>query len=114
MDYWFLIILQHLLINGPLMIYIGYIKPKHIFYYYLLFIIGLVFAIHLLFKYLGEQKLSAWLYVHLLIHIPLFMYVGYLGINNMKIAWYYYEFILALGIAAMGYFSVKLYKYYNK
>ena len=34
MDRWLMIMLSHLLINGPLMIYIGYTKATNIYVFY--------------------------------------------------------------------------------
>ena len=113
MDRWLMIMLSHLLINGPLMIYIGYTKASTIYVFYLLFILGIFMLGYLGFKWF-KNEMSAWLYVHLLVYIPLFMYTGYLGINNMEIPWYNYEFILAIGVAASGYHLLKIIDHYKK
>ena len=113
MDKWLLIMIFHILINGPLMIYIGYFKPSNIAIYYLLFILSLFILGYLIYKYFINE-MSAWLYIHLLIFVPLFMYTGYLGINNIKIPWYNYEFILAIGIAATFYHLLKIKDYFSK
>lgn len=112
MDKWLLIMVSHLIINGPLMIYIGYTNSSDKHTFYLLFILGLFMLVHLLYKYYINE-LSAWLYIHLLLYVPLFIYTGYLGINNMDVPWYHYEFILAIGIAATGYHLLKIMNYYE-
>ena len=37
-----------------------------------------------------------------------------LGINNMEIPWYNYEFILVIGVAASGYHLLKIIDHYKK
>ena len=113
MDNWLMIMISHIIINGPLMIYIGYTKASNIYVYYLLLILGLFMLGYLLFKW-SKDEMSAWLYIHLFVYVPLFMYTGYLGVNNKEIPWYNYEFILAIGIAATGYHLIKLKNYLDK
>ena len=102
-----LISLIHILINGPLMIYIGYFKPKDIIFYWLLLLIGIGLIFDILYKYYKNQ-VHAWLVIHLLLFAPLFIYTGYLGIKRDKIPYYLHSFILAIGIAAFGYHILKL------
>ena len=102
-----LISLIHILINGPLMIYIGYFKPRDIIFYWLLLLIGIGLILDILYKYYKNQ-VHAWLVIHLLLFAPLFIYTGYLGIKRDKIPYYLHSFILAIGIAAFGYHILKL------
>jgi len=51
----------------------------------------------------------AWLYVHLVLFVPLFIYIAYHRIINQKIPNYTYSFLLAIGIAAFGYHLVRLF-----
>ena len=102
-----LISIIHVLINGPLMMYIGFFKPKNILFYWLLLVIGISLILYILYKY-HKKKIHAWLLVHLILFTPLFIYTGYLGIKKEKIPYYLYSFILAVGIAAVGYHLLKL------
>ena len=102
-----LISIVHILVNGPLMMYIGFFKPKNILFYWLLLIIGIVLILDIIYKY-HKKKIHAWLLVHLILFAPLFIYTGYLGIKKEKIPYYCYSFILAIGIAAFGYHLIKL------
>lgn len=108
MDKHKIISLVHVILNGPLMIYIGYFKPKNIIYYWLLLIIGLSLMVDILYRYY-KNNIHAWLLVHLILFSPLFIYTGYLGIKKEKIPYYLYSFILAIGIAALGYHIIKLF-----
>ena len=102
-----LISLIHVFINGPLMIYIGYFKPKNIIFYWILFLIGIGLILDILYRYV-KNNIHAWLVIHLILFAPLFAYTGYLGINKEKIPYYLHSFILAIGIAALGYHILKL------
>lgn len=102
-----LISIIHILINGPLMIYIGYLKPENIIFYWILMLIGIGLIFDVLYRYY-KNNLHAWLVVHLLLFAPLFIYTGYLGIKNDKIPYYLHSFILAVGISALGYHIIKL------
>ena len=59
------------------------ILNQQIYMYFIYFILGLFMIGYLGFKWF-KNEMSAWLYIHLLVYVPLFMYTGYLGINNMK------------------------------
>ena len=102
-----LISLIHILINGPLMIYIGYFKPKNMIFHWILLILGILLVIDIIYRYI-QKKIHAWLIVHLILFAPLFIYTGYLGIRKEKIPYYLHSFILAIGIAALGYHLIKL------
>lgn len=109
MDIHKLISTFHVVFNGPYMIYIGYAQPKNIIFYWILFLIGIFLILDIIYKYY-KNKMHAWLYVHLILFAPLFIYTGYLGIKKDKIPYYLYSFLLAIGIAAVGYHLIKLLK----
>lgn len=90
------------------MIYIGYVKPKHKLFYWLLLLIGIGLILDILYKYY-KNTMHAWLVIHLILFAPLFLYTGYLGINDKKIPYYLHSFILAIGIAALGYHLIKIF-----
>lgn len=106
-DKWLIIILVHMFVNGPLMIYIGYNKPINVYFYWILLIIGIIILIRVLYK-LYNKEMSAWFYVHLILFAPLFIYTGYLGIMREQISGYNYNFILAIGMGALGYHLIEL------
>jgi hypothetical protein len=111
MNRWLIIMLFHILVNGPLMIYIGYNKPINIYFYWILLIIGIIILMDVIYK-LYKKKMNAWLYVYLILFIPLFIYTGYLGIMKEEIQGYNYDFILTIGIGALGYHLIQLKKKY--
>ena len=88
------------------MIYYGYFKPKNIIFHWILLIIGILLILDILYRYL-KNKMHAWLYVHLFLFAPLFIYTGYLGVNKIKIPYYLHSYILAIGLAALGYHVLK-------
>ena len=103
-----LIHLFHIIIFGPLLIYIGYSKPDQLYFYYILGILGILLLIDILYRIITNQ-MYAWLYVHLFLFVPLFIYIAYHKILNQKIPNYTYSFLLAIGIAAFGYHLVRLF-----
>jgi len=100
--------LFHIIIFGPLLIYIGYSKPSQLYFYYILGILGILLLIDILYR-LITKHMYAWLYVHLVLFVPLFIYIAYHRIINQKIPNYTYSFLLAIGIAAFGYHLVRLF-----
>ena len=102
-----IISLFHLFVNGPYMIYIGLMKPKSNIFYIILFLVGLLVLIDIIYK-LIKRNFSAWYFVHLFLFAPLFLYGGYLGIKEEKIPQYVYSFLLAIGLAAFFYHLIKL------
>ena len=103
-----LIHLFHIIILGPLLIYIGYSKPDQLYFYYILGLLGIFLFFDILYR-LITNKMYAWLYVHLILFVPLFIYIAYHRIINQKIPSYTYSFLLAIGIAASGYHIVRLF-----
>ena len=110
-DRWLLIMLFHIFFNGPLLIYIGYVKPTDIYLYLYLLLKASTFLVYLLYKLYTTSNLSPWLYVHLILFMPLFIYVGYLGTYNLTIPNYLYEFLIAIGLGAIAYHLYKLKNY---
>ena len=98
----------HIIIFGPLLIYIGYSKPSQIYFYYILGILGILLLADIFYRFI-TNKMYAWLYVHLFLFVPLFIYIAYHRILNQKIPNYTYSFLLAIGIAAFGYHLVRLF-----
>jgi hypothetical protein len=109
MDYYFIISLIHVFITGPLLIYIGLTKPLNIIYYYALLLLALIIIIAFIYR-LFKKQLYAWLYVHLLLFVTLLLSIFYLKITDQKIPYYLYSFLVAIGIAAVGYHLIKIFK----
>ena len=108
-----IISLVHVFFSGPYLIYLGLYKPKSIYFYILLFILALVIIGAFIYRYL-TNKLYAWIFVHLLLFVVLFLTISILRFMNKEIPYYLYSFLLAIGIAAVGYHIIKIYKSFNK
>ena len=96
--------LFHILLVGPLFIYVG-IKRETIPKLMFPFLLVLGAFITLYHMYLAYNKFkqgqSAWVnYIHFLIIGPLLVYIGYQGLETTR---KYFEMLLLLGMAAIGY-----------
>ena len=94
----------HILLVGPLFLYVG-IKRETIPKLMFPFLLVLGAFITLYHIYLAYNKLkqgqSAWVnYIHFLIIGPLLVYIGYQGLETTR---KYFEMLLLLGMAAIGY-----------
>jgi Na+-transporting methylmalonyl-CoA/oxaloacetate decarboxylase beta subunit len=96
--------LFHILLVGPLFIYVGIKRetiPKLMFPF--LLVLGAfitLYHIYLAYNKLKQGK-SAWVnYIHFLIIGPLLVYIGYQGLETTR---KYFEMLLLLGMAAIGY-----------
>lgn len=104
-----MISLIHIFITGPLFIYIGLTKSYNIIFSIILFILAVIIVSAFIYRYFNKQ-LYAWLYVHLLLFATLLFYISYLRFTQQKIPDYLYSFLIAIGIAAIGYHIIKLIK----
>jgi hypothetical protein len=102
-----IISLIHIFVIGPLFIYIGLVIPKNILFYIPLFLLAIIIIISFIYRYINKQ-LYAWLYIHLLLFATLLFYICYLRFSHQKIPKYLYSFLIAIGIAAVGYHIIKL------
>ena len=105
-----IISLIHIFLSGPLLVYIGLTHSQNILFYLTLFLFVIIIITAFIYKYLNK-KLYAWLYVHLILFSSLFIYISYLKFTQKPIPDYLYSFLLAIGIAAIGYHIIKIYKY---
>jgi hypothetical protein len=103
--------LFHILIVGSLFLYVGTYKsliPTQM--YPILLCLGLIIIFYHIYKAYNYIKLSKGYWVNL-IHIfivgPLLVYIGY---NGDKIARLYFELLLMLGFASIGYHGYYLFK----
>jgi len=104
-----IISLIHIFITGPYLIYIGLVNPNNILFYILLFLLPIIIIISFIYRYINKE-LYAWLYVHLLLFATLLFYICYLRFTHQKIAKYLYSFLIAIGIASIGYHIIKFYR----
>jgi hypothetical protein len=96
--------LFHILLVGPLFLYVG-IKRETIPKLMFPFLLVLGAFITLYHMYLAYNKFkqgqSAWVnYIHFLIIGPLLVYIGYQGLETSR---KFFEILLLLGMAAIGY-----------
>lgn len=99
-----LVHLFHIIIVGGLFLYVGIYKtdiPKRMFQ--ILLGLGIVIMLYHIFKaynYIKQGK-GFWVnLIHILLVGPLLIYIGY---NREKTARLYFELLLMLGFAAIGY-----------
>ena len=111
MDYYDIINFIHLLFTGPFLIYIGLMKPSNKIYYIILSLLSLIFIAIFLYKAITNE-LYTWMYVHFFLFVPLLLYISYTQLRNINIEGDYFSILLAVGIAAVGYFIIKIYKIY--
>ena len=104
-----IISLIHIFMTGPFLIYIGLVKPYNILFYIPLFLLSIIIIILFIYRYINKE-LYAWLYIHLLLFATLLFYICYLRFTQQKIAKYLYSFLIAIGIASIGYHIIKLYR----
>jgi hypothetical protein len=113
MDYYNLLVhLFHIVIVGGLFLYVGINRnstPKYIFN--LLFILGIIILIYHIYKtYIRLSKnMNPWVNLfHIFIVAPIVLYIGYNSIETKRL---YFELLLMLAFAAIGYHSY--YIFYN-
>ena len=112
LDIHFFVHLFHIIFVGGLFLYVGIMRetnPKYI--YPFLLGLGIFIVFYHLFKvynYLSEGK-SIWVnLIHIFIVGPLLVYIGYNRENNSR---KYYELLLMLGFASIGYHGYYALKY---
>jgi len=103
-DKYTIIHLFHILLVGPLFLYVG-IQRTNIPSIMFPFLLGLGLLIIIYHMYLAYTKFSqgksAWVnYIHFLIIGPLLVYIGY---NSLETTRKYFEMLLLLGMATIGY-----------
>ena len=101
--------LFHILIVGTLFLYVGIYNTKmNPLFYPLLFTLGWIILFYHMYKsyiYLSQGK-SAWVnYIHIFIIAPLLLLIGY---YREKTSRKYYEILLMLGFASIGYHTYYL------
>jgi len=113
MGYYDIINFVHLLFTGPFLVYVGLMKPSNKIYYIILLFLSFIYTIIFLYKAVTNQ-LYTWMYVHFFLFVPLLLYISYNKLRDLPIKGDYFSILLAIGIAAVGYFIIKIYKLYIK
>ena len=103
--------LFHILIVGSLFIYVGIIREKiPSILFPILIVLGAVMIVYHIYKAYNYMKLNKPYWVNL-IHIiligPLLVYIGY---NNQDTSRRYFEMLLMLGFASIGYHGYYLFQ----
>lgn len=103
--------LFHIIIVGGLFLYVGTKRENNAKYMFpFLLFLGLFIIFYHIFKvynYLVEAK-PIWVnLIHILIVGPLLIYIGYNGQNTSRL---YFELLLMLGFASIGYHGYYLLK----
>jgi hypothetical protein len=99
-----LVHLFHVLIVGSLFLYVGINREKiYSGLFSILFYLGLIIVLYHLYKIYGYLKAGKGIWVNL-IHVfivgPLLVYIGY---NGSKTSRKFFEILLMLGFASIGY-----------
>ena len=93
-----LVNILHIVIIGSLFLYIGITKTT--FPFPALLILGLFVTFYHIYKAITNPT-SAWVnYIHIFLVGPLLIYIGYKGKDTPR---KYFEYLLMLGFAAIGY-----------
>jgi hypothetical protein len=104
--------LFHILIVGTLFLYVGITKSKiPNFMYSVLITLGSIIILYHCFKVYKKLKIgiNPWInYIHIFIIGPLLLYIG---VNQAKTQRFYFEILLMLGFASIGYHSYYLINY---
>lgn len=104
-----LVRLFHIFITGPLLIWIGLTEPQSNWVYRLLFALGLLMIIAFGVKLIIAKTLNVWYVIHALLFSSLLIYAGYTGLHGGDaVPHVTFGLLLAVGIAASGYHSVRL------
>ena len=101
---------MHILLSGPLLIYIGYFKPENKVLYGILLFLGISLGILLFYK-ISKQvvnksltQFSTWYIIHFLIIVPLLIWCGIKHTDTPPII---FSLLMAIGCAAFGYHVIK-------
>ena len=99
-----LVHLFHILIVGTLFLYVGLVREKITTWMFpVLFILGVVIIVYHIYKayYYMKADKPYWVnLIHILLVGPLLVYIGY---NRENTSRRYFEMLLMLGFASIGY-----------
>lgn len=96
----------HILFIGPLLMYIGLVKPQNVIMYNVLLGLGVLVIVK--FAYLLVTETLTQRSVWYILHIVLFAIIAlYVGVKQNKTPRIGYSLLLATGIAAFGYHLIR-------
>jgi RsiW-degrading membrane proteinase PrsW (M82 family) len=103
----------HILLTGPVLIYIGLMKPKNKWIYKILLFFGLLLLVFFFYHIISTKTTPyhVWLYIHLILFIPLLIWIGIKKDQSPKIL---FSLIIAIGCAAIGYHAIRLFIPHSK
>ncbi|AAC96498.1 hypothetical protein PBCV1_A130R [Paramecium bursaria Chlorella virus 1] len=96
----------HVLFTGPLFVYLGKVKPQIPLVYHIILALGIALGIYFLYKILIEKHKSPWIVLHLLLFVPLLVWIGLMGTAAPP---FLFSILVAIGCAAIGYHGIKLF-----
>ena len=97
----------HILVTGPLMIYIGLARPSYKWIYALILATGVILTGWFLYRIIKTYGKRIWLIIHFLLFVPLLIYVG---IKGPKTHPQVFQFILAIGVLSIVYHALRLFQ----
>lgn len=98
--------LLHILFIGPLLIYIGLVKPQNTIIYNILLSLGLLVILKFTYLLATERlnQRSIWFILHIILFATIVLYVGIKQETTPRIG---YSLLLATGTAAFGYHLIR-------
>lgn len=106
----------HILVSGPLLIYLGNTKSElSMNANYLLLLLGIgIFGYHSYLVYKrGGINYGFINLLHVTIFAPLLIYMSIIGIMKKEVFWGVKKVFIMIGFAAIGYYILKLANSYN-
>jgi hypothetical protein len=105
-----LIHIIHVAIIGAIFLYVGIIKTNiPLFMYPVLLGLGAIVVLYHIYR--AYTKKSAWVnYIHIFLVGPLLMYIGYNGVATER---KFFELLMMLGFATIGYHGYYIYDEMN-
>ena len=99
--------LVHMLLSGPLLIYVALAQPQNKYVYWLLLALGVAICAKFAYTAFTTQlsQRHVWYAIHAVLFASLLGYVGYMGSETPRVG---YSLLLAVGIAAVGYHTVRI------
>jgi hypothetical protein len=96
----------HIFLVGPLLIFVGLMKPQYSWIYYLLLALGVGIFLNFGLKIASQNwtQRTVWYMVHALLFGALLLYVGWYGKETPNVA---FSLLLAVGLAAFTYHSLR-------
>lgn len=96
----------HIFVLGPLLVWIGALKPSGNIMYQILLVLGLLVAVKFLYKLAsnGWSSHSVWYVLHVIVFATTLMYVGWNGKNTPHTM---FSVLMTLGITAIAYHTLR-------